>query len=48
MDMISPNNYVKLCGVMAGRPVYSHSSRGQQFYTPLRCCVFRATATPST
>ena len=33
MDMISPNNYVKLCGVMADRPVYSHSSRGQQFYT---------------
>ncbi len=32
MDMISPNNYVKLCGVMAGRPAYSHSSRGQQFY----------------
>ena len=32
MDMISPNNYVKLCGVMVGRPAYSHSSRGQQFY----------------
>ena len=33
MDMISPNNYTRLCGVMAAAPVYSHSSRGQQFYT---------------
>lgn len=33
MDMTSPNNFVKLCGAMAGRPSYSHSSRGQQFYT---------------
>lgn len=33
MDMTSPNNFVKLCGAMAGRPAYSHSSRGQQFYT---------------
>lgn len=33
MDMISENNYVRLVGVMAGRPVYSHSSRGQDFYT---------------
>lgn len=33
MDMISENNYVRLVGVMAGRPAYSHSSRGQDFYT---------------
>lgn len=33
MDMTSPNNYARLCGVMAGRPVYSHSSRAQEFYT---------------
>lgn len=33
MDMISENNYVRLVGVMAGRPEYSHSSRGQDFYT---------------
>jgi len=33
MDMISSNNYTRLCGVMAAAPVYSHSSRGQQFFT---------------
>ncbi len=33
MDMISTTNYARLCGVMAAKPVYSHSSRGQQFYT---------------
>lgn len=33
MDMISSNNFTKLCGVMAAAPVYSHSSRGQDFYT---------------
>lgn len=33
MDMISPSNYIRLCGAMAGRPAYSHSSRGQEFYT---------------
>ena len=33
MDMTASNNYTKLCGVMAAAPVYSHSSRGQQFYT---------------
>jgi len=33
MDMISSNNYTRLCGVMAAAPVYSHSGRGQQFYT---------------
>ena len=33
MDMTASNNYTKLCGVIAAAPVYSHSSRGQQFYT---------------
>lgn len=33
MDMTASNNYTKLCGVMAAAPVYSHSSRGQQFFT---------------
>lgn len=33
MDMISSNNSVRLCGVMGRAPVFSHSSRGQQFYT---------------
>lgn len=33
MDMISENNYTRLCGVMAGSPVFSHSGRGEQFYT---------------
>ena len=33
MDMNSENNYTKLCGVMAGGPVFSHSSRGQDFYS---------------
>lgn len=32
MDMISENNYTRLCGVIAGSPVYSHSGRGEQFY----------------
>lgn len=33
MDIISSNNSVRLCGVMGQAPVFSHSSRGQQFYT---------------
>ena len=33
MDMIYETNYIKLCGVMAGSPAYSHSGRGIQFYT---------------
>lgn len=33
MDMISPNNFTKLCGVMAAAPTYSHTSRGQRFFT---------------
>ena len=32
MDMICDNNYTRLCGSMWGSPVYSHSSRAQQFY----------------
>lgn len=32
MDMISPTNYTRLCGTMAAKPAYSHSSRGQEFY----------------
>lgn len=32
MDMIPDNNYTRLCGVMASRPVYSHSSRAKAFY----------------
>ncbi len=33
MDMNTENNYTKLCGSMAGSPVYSHSSRSQEFFT---------------
>ena len=33
MDMICENNYTRLCGVMAGSPVYSHAGRGERFYT---------------
>ena len=33
MDMTTENNFAQLCGVMAGSPVYSHSSRGQDFYS---------------
>ena len=33
MDMISENNFTKLCGTLADRPVYSHSSRGLDFYS---------------
>ena len=33
MDMNNENNYTRLCGHMAGSPVYSHASRGQQFFT---------------
>lgn len=33
MDMSTENNYTKLCGTIASPPVYSHSSRGHQFYT---------------
>lgn len=33
MDMNTETNYTKLCGSMAGSPVYSHSSRSQEFFT---------------
>ena len=32
MDTISENNSVILCGNLAGKPEYSHSARGQDFY----------------
>lgn len=37
MDQIEANNSARLCGTAAAAPVYSHSSRGLDFYTfPLR------------
>ena len=33
MDRMDVNNHIKLVGVPAGRPVYSHSSRGQEFFS---------------
>ena len=33
MDMISENNFARLCGRPAGSTVYSHSSRDQDFYS---------------
>lgn len=33
MDQINANNFVRLCGSVAGACVYSHTSRGQDFYT---------------
>jgi len=33
MDMITETNYTKLCGIISGAPVYSHTSRAQHFYT---------------
>jgi len=33
MEQFSETNSVRLCGTLSGRPVYSHSSRGQEFYT---------------
>lgn len=32
MDMNTGNNYTRLVGVMAGRPVFSHSARGEEFF----------------
>lgn len=32
MENYKENNAVRLCGVMAGPPVFSHESRGQRFY----------------
>ena len=33
MDMTYENNLIRLCGRIAGAPVYSHSGRGEKFYT---------------
>ena len=33
MDKSAYNNYTRLCGYLAGAPEFSHSSRGQDFYT---------------
>lgn len=33
MDMIYESNYIKLCGVIAAAPVYSHTGRGQEFFS---------------
>ena len=33
MDMVCENNFVRLRGVIAGRPRFSHSGRGQEFYS---------------
>lgn len=33
MDMNTESNYTRLCGHIAGSPVYSHSSRGQRFFS---------------
>ena len=33
MELFSESNFVRLCGVCGGRPVYSHTSRGQDFFT---------------
>ena len=33
MDMNPQSNSVRLCGIPAGPPLYSHSSRGQEFYS---------------
>ena len=32
MDILTGNNLTRLCGVIAGRPAFSHESRGQAFY----------------
>ena len=33
MDAFTETNFARLCGTLSGRPVYSHSSRGRDFYT---------------
>ena len=33
MDRMDANNYVRLCGVTAAAPAFSHSSRGLDFYS---------------
>ena len=47
MDENLTNNYAELCGVMAGAPQYSHSSRGEDFYVfPL--CIERLSGAEDT
>ena len=33
MDELNITNYAELCGIIAASPVFSHSSRGESFYT---------------
>ena len=33
MDMIYETNHVRLCGSVTAEPVYSHTGRGEQFYS---------------
>ena len=33
MEAFTESNFVRLCGTLSGRPAYSHSSRGRDFYT---------------
>ena len=45
MEICSENNVVELIGTLAGRPLYSHSSRGLDFDTfPLE--IRRLSGTP--
>ena len=45
MELNTENNAVRLCGAMAGPPVFSHESRGQRFYSfPLVVCRLSGTA----
>lgn len=44
MEMISENNYIRLCGTVKSSPVLSHVTRSKQFYTfPLE--VYRLSGT---
>lgn len=33
MEILETNNYAELCGVLAGKPVYSHTLHDEVFYT---------------
>ena len=33
MEQMTETNAVRLCGTLAGAPVFSHESRGQRFYS---------------
>ena len=44
MDMISENNALRLTGTLAGRPHFSHNSRGAEFWQfPLAVCRLSGT-----